>query len=223
MIQSNQNPKDKFPMCKSIIQTFTRKRFNYARPEIEMLDIRDAARSLTFTARFRGHTRFFYSVAQHCVEMSHRLPDEFKLWGLLHEFSEAYYGDNPTPLKHFLSRLKREEDKILKLAIEAHGLSGPKPDLVKEVDMRLMSSEALILLHKPLIPEWDDHIKQYPAYENFEICQDQFFVVEREFLEAYRKVMHGSCRYEIAQSFGMKISYDWMSPVKPRKKRMAHH
>lgn len=203
VIKINQNSKDKFPMSKTISQTFTRKRFNYARPERDMLDIRDVARSLTFTARFRGQTRFFYSVAQHSLEMCKRLPDELKLWGILHEWGEAYYGDNPRPLKHFLPRLKKEEDKILKMAIEAHELPWPKPDEVEEADNRLLTSEAMALLRRPLIPEWNAHIDQYPGYENFEISQEQFSTVETQFIEVYRKIMHESGKALIAESFGI--------------------
>jgi len=168
-----------------------------------MLDIRDVARSLAFTPQFRGQTKFFYSVAQHSLEMCKRLPDEFKLWGILHEFGEAFYGDNPKPLKCFLPRLKKEEDKILKMVIMAHELPWPKPDEVEGADMRLQISEAFVLLSRPLIPEWDALIYQYPGYVNFDISQERFDVVERQFLETYRKIMDESGKILIAESFGI--------------------
>lgn len=105
-----------------VIQTYSGHRFNYKSPETSPIDIRDIARSLSFTVRFRGHIKWFYSVAQHCLEVSRRLPEEHRLSGILHDAAEFCYGDNPTPLKKFLPRLKLLEDSLLEQIFRQHNL-----------------------------------------------------------------------------------------------------
>src|SRR6185295_13075391 len=84
------------------ITTFTGAHFDYSNPG--PFRIRDIAHSLSYTARFRGHTRFFYSVAQHSLMVSWMLEvrgqsEYVQLCGLLHDAHEAYTGDVPTPLE----------------------------------------------------------------------------------------------------------------------------
>lgn len=50
--------------------------------------------------RFTGAVREFYSVAQHCVLVSHLVPDHLRMHGLLHDASEAYVNDLNSHLKH---------------------------------------------------------------------------------------------------------------------------
>lgn len=70
----------------------------------EDVDFEDIAHSLGNQCRFNGHTRVFYSVAQHCVEVSRLLQRrgcnlETQLAGLLHDAGEAYVGDITVPVQ----------------------------------------------------------------------------------------------------------------------------
>lgn len=80
-------------------QTYTGKRFYPIDPKPEDVEIYDIAHSLSLLCRFNGHCRSFYSVAQHSVLVADKLPDELKLFGLLHDAHEAYTGDFISPLK----------------------------------------------------------------------------------------------------------------------------
>jgi 5'-deoxynucleotidase YfbR-like HD superfamily hydrolase len=73
-------------------------------PHVEDIHIGDIAHALSNQCRFSGHTREFYSVAEHCVRVSELLEEwgwdrGVQLWGLLHDASEAYLVDVPSPLK----------------------------------------------------------------------------------------------------------------------------
>ena len=112
-----------------VIQTFSGRVVDVRdlrRQDVTLLDI---ARPLSRLCRFNGHTRSFYSVAQHCVLVSLLVQDERRRleaearkavdaggaadvvrmddhdwlqaerWGLLHDAHEAWLGDVPRPLK----------------------------------------------------------------------------------------------------------------------------
>jgi hypothetical protein len=64
--------------------------------------IEEIAHVLAAKVRFQGHTRVPYSVAEHCVRGARSLPPAFALAFLLHEVSEVYLPDAPTPIKRRL-------------------------------------------------------------------------------------------------------------------------
>ena len=72
------------------------------------VNIVDIAHSLAMQCRFTGHTKVFYSVAQHSVLVSKLLERRgcdhaTVLWGLMHDAAEAYLvGDVATPVKKSL-------------------------------------------------------------------------------------------------------------------------
>jgi len=88
----------------TIIITAAGRPFDYSCFGPPDVDISDIARSLSRLCRFSGHTRHFYSVAQHSLLVSEKMPGgpSEKLAALLHDGAEAYVCDLPTPLKNFL-------------------------------------------------------------------------------------------------------------------------
>lgn len=81
------------------IQTYRGIIFYPIDPRIEEIDIIDIAHSLGHMCRFTGHTKKFYSVAEHCIRVSQIATKKLKLYALLHDASEAYLTDIPRPLK----------------------------------------------------------------------------------------------------------------------------
>ena len=126
--------------------TWTGKKFYPLDPDIESIDIRDIAHSLSLQCRYSGHCNDFYSVAQHSVLVSNYLPDEYKLWGLLHDAPEAYLSDVIRPLKPFLRGYSAFEQRVMSTIAERYGLnyihgSGDIPSIVKEVDNKILRDE----------------------------------------------------------------------------------
>lgn len=69
-------------------------------PQKRMICVEDIAHALSMQPRFAGHLSRFYSVAQHCIHCAELATDELKLQALLHDASEAYLLDIPSPIKH---------------------------------------------------------------------------------------------------------------------------
>lgn len=106
----------------------------------------DIAHALSMQCRFNGHIKKFYSVAEHCVRVSAICPPEMALYGLLHDASEAYLSDVPTPLKSELNEYKVYEKNVQSIIYNKYGLNGYEPKEVKEKDTVMLVTEMRDLL-----------------------------------------------------------------------------
>ena len=93
------------PAAGPYLQTVSGRWVNPFDPDPEQLDAGDIARALANQCRFGGHSRVFYSVAQHCVIVSRVVEErggdvEDVFAALMHDAGEAYLGDMPHPIKH---------------------------------------------------------------------------------------------------------------------------
>ncbi|MFZ5650132.1 MAG: phosphohydrolase [Bacillota bacterium] len=115
------------------IETYTGKKFYPLDPRPEDVCIEDIAHSLAMQCRFNGHTRVFYSVAEHSVLMARELAllgygKTVQLYGLLHDAAEAYLCDLPRPIKQELNQYRTAEIKLQRTILNALGLSSPGID-----------------------------------------------------------------------------------------------
>lgn len=139
-------------------------------PTASMIDPTDIAHSLSMQCRFNGHTRSFYSVAQHCVLVADLVPAEHQLAALLHDATEAYVGDMVRPLKeglrefyaaYQLASLFDEVEQRIWLAIcDRFDLDPALPDSVKHADLVALATEK-----RDLMPE---HPEPWPCLDGIE-------------------------------------------------------
>jgi len=127
-----------------MIETHNGYRVNLSDPDPDTIDIEDIAWALSHLARFNGHAKRFYSVAEHCVLGSFEISKENRLWFLLHDAAEAYVGDAVRPMK--TREMRAFEDTVLRVIVEKFGLPWPAPPEVKEVDDRMLATEARDLM-----------------------------------------------------------------------------
>ena len=166
------------------IQTYTGKKFYSLDPNPDDIDIKDIAHALSMICRFNGHCSRFYSVAEHSILVASVLKEKYKelsittrqidhvrmlsLAGLLHDASEAYLLDIPTPVKKQLPEYKYAESKLQKLIMQKFGLyplDTDKITLIKIVDRNIVYNEAEELMpvkdnpwHHEYGPPCDVHI-----------------------------------------------------------------
>ncbi len=170
----------------SWIQTYTGKRFDVLTPRAEDVCIEDIAHALANICRFTGHTRAFYSVAQHSVYAAQLAEPVDKLYALLHDASEAYLCDIARPVKRLalMDGYRVLEHYIQSAVYEQFGLSLlNKPAAIKILDDRLLATEAAQLFG-PLLEDWTGALGEpFPL----QIQPWAPRTAERHFLEAYAR------------------------------------
>lgn len=134
------------------IMTASGEDFWFLNPAPETIKIGDIASALSKLCRYTGHCRHFYSVAQHSVIVSHLVPEELALEGLMHDASEAYLGDISSPLKRLLPEYQVIE-KSLESAIAAKFGLMFHPELGWPSPVGRADISALALEKKLLLPE----------------------------------------------------------------------
>jgi hypothetical protein len=148
--------------------TYSGEKFYPSDPELSEINIEDIAHSLSNQCRFAGHTKEFYSVAQHCLLVSHHVPEDIALEGLLHDAAEAYCQDLIRPIKHmqemYFYRImdQRMERKIEEKFGARVFLSNPH---IKHHDNRALMTERRDLFLDSKARHYDWKVKEEP-YED---------------------------------------------------------
>jgi hypothetical protein len=123
------------------MQTYTGKKFHLLAPSQDEIDIEDIAGPLSKMCRYGGHTKFFYSVAEHSVLIARKAPTPYKLAALLHDASEAYIADIIRPLKPHMPGYYEKEDIVMEAIAKKFGFQYPMPLEIKALDIAILSDE----------------------------------------------------------------------------------
>lgn len=150
----------------NFILTLKGRQIDFGDPQPNQIDIDDVTRALSRLPRFSGHTKKFYSVAQHSVGVMLIVRDLFgsdlspyglaqaSLEALLHDAHEAYTGDAPTPFKRAVDERAMMADDAagpaftfvqhdLDKAVRLHfGLAPSEPSCIKHADRIALLIEA---------------------------------------------------------------------------------
>jgi hypothetical protein len=133
------------------ILTFSGDLFDVANPDPNEIRIEVIAHALSNECRFGGHSRSFYSVAQHSFYVSYMVDERLALAALLHDASEAYLKDLPRPVKALFPEYKKLETRIARVIERSFGL--PRDIFehrdIKMADSRIQAMEGQVLMVNP--------------------------------------------------------------------------
>lgn len=142
----------------TFIQTYTGRRFYPLDPNPDDVCIEDIAHALAMICRFNGHTREFYSVAEHSVLGSYVVPKFEALAFLLHDSTEAYIADVSRPVKRTpeMAAYRTAEARLANTIAPVFGLERDAfySPYVAATDQAMLALEARSLL--PYDPWMDD-------------------------------------------------------------------
>lgn len=171
------------------IQTFTGRAFRVLEPRAQDVSILDIAHHLSMLCRFAGGCSHFYSVGEHSLHVSHLVPKELALAGLLHDATEAYCVDLPRPYKRVLPEYKAIENKIAAVIGERFGIDPAlfeHPD-VKDADNAMLLREHDVLFGTAPYPWGPQGVE--PATRK--ICCAPPHVVENSFMQRFHDLTDG--------------------------------
>lgn len=153
------------------IEVASGKLLDLANPSADTIELEDIAQALSQTARFGGHLKRFYSVAEHSIFVAQLVKarqgtPEQVLAALFHDAHEAYLGDLPTPLKTLIrddSDVIDRAARALDLAIATKfgfGFDSLNDSLIHDADLAALWHEASVLL-----PSGGEHLGFTPPRE----------------------------------------------------------
>lgn len=158
------------PTC---IKTYTGRIVDLDRLKPEDINPLDIAVALSRIPRFNGHTKQFYSVAQHCVLVAKHVPEEHAFAALLHDAAEAYMGDFTSHLKRALNGRHNYEWQDIEEGLNAtifrrFGIAYPWHESIAEADRRALHTEI-----RDLLGGFDgtfEATQERQPFEGFNVC-----------------------------------------------------
>ena len=154
-------------------------------PRPEEIFIEDIAHALSRQCRFGGHTRHYYSVAQHSVLVSGAATSTDRgiaLCGLLHDATEAYLVDVPTPVKAELREYRDIETNLWLAIADRFSLPAVMPDEVHQADLDVLFTERRDLLPR-MGPMWSREQEAVPLVDRIVPWTVEF--AESEFMARF--------------------------------------
>jgi hypothetical protein len=137
---------------RSVIEVTSGALVDLENPDPNTLSINDIATALSRIARYTGHGRHRFSVAQHSV-LASMLARPYmgapgaRLAVLMHDAQEAYLGDVSSPLKRLLPEYEKLEARMQAAIGIRFGIDFRVHDVaIHEADLQMLATEAYHLL-----------------------------------------------------------------------------
>ncbi len=149
------NAKDEVSAAPPVHPTFLTQSghlFHYLTPLHSELTVVDIAHALAHLCRFGGHTKAFYSYAQHAVLVSRLVPAGDALAALFYDAPKAVLGNVQTALKPLLPDYQALEERMLRAVYQKLGLSLPAPPSLRPAALVVRATE-----RRDVLPQSDLH------------------------------------------------------------------
>lgn len=176
----------------SSIQTFTNRMFYPLSPRGDNVVLEDIAHALSMKCRYTGHTRKFYSVAQHAVLVSrliYKMRDDpfLAFQGLHHDDTEFALPDVASPIKDDIVGFRDIENRLHDVIADAIGLPHEFHPIVKRADRILLIAEQKALM--PPKPSTEDKYRTCPLAQTIKIRPVNDRKAKRLFLKEHYFLM----------------------------------
>jgi len=137
---------------RGILQTYSGRVISLTRPDPRSFHARDIAEGLAKVCRFSGQVHGYYSVAAHTLNVYAlvRLAGgtlQEQLAALLHDATEAYIADLPSPAKIKCPGYVRLEKRLNKAIAKRFNAPETMPAIVKWADDEMLDYERGLLFH----------------------------------------------------------------------------
>lgn len=151
--------KDYFKPEDRYIRTISGRKFYLKSDDTSTIFLDDITHALSNMGRFTGHTKRFYSVAEHSVLVSSIVSTVTKdpriiLQALMHDASEAYLADISSPFKGALTNYRMYEDSVWGRISAKYGIRQVLYSQVKWADWVALFAEALTLQPDSEVHTW---------------------------------------------------------------------
>lgn len=153
-------------MKRDYIETYTGRDVYLPDADPDSISIIDIAHALSMVPRFAGHIDKFYSVAEHSINVAWIVPEEHRLQGLLHDATEAYLCDIPTPYKRMIPEYKALEDNLWATIAEKFGVPFELSPEVKYADRVMLLTERDNLKENTK-KNWSEEYENTPRWDGF--------------------------------------------------------
>lgn len=175
------------------MQTFTGKKIDFKNIKPDDICIEDIAHSLSQIARFGGHAKKRYSVAEHCILGARIAEPEHKFSFLMHDAAEAYIGDIVKPWKEVLA----ENGKLIETENNLNDLIQKKFKLKFKADspeMKKLDSHMIIYEAPQVFNSVIDHLHlEFKGQRSLKPPFMEFMSeeeAEQEFLKMFYKLAY---------------------------------
>lgn len=172
----------------SVLKTYSGLYIDLNNIDSEKINIEDIAHALSLVCRGNGHVKSFYSVAQHCIDCAKEaslrgFSNKVVLATLLHDASECYLSDIPSPIKKELPDYKKLEKNLMNVIYTkflGSILTNEEEEQIHLIDQDMLKFDLHYLLNDKLakLP----NLKYKPSYEFLD-----FSVVQKEYLNLFNK------------------------------------
>lgn len=155
---------------KDCIRTYSGIYIDVMDPKVDMILLDDIAHGLSHVCRYAGQIGNFYSVAQHSVYVSSLISDkQLQLDALLHDATEAYLQDIPSPIKANLPDYRKMETRLMSVIAKKFGVQYPFLYRVKWADRALLEFEwNSMIVNKTWKEYWSPETAKQKFLETYE-------------------------------------------------------
>jgi len=129
------------------INTQSGRRLNILKPKQDQIELLDIACGLAYNSHFGGQTPHFFSIAEHSLKVCELMRlDGVKdptilLAALLHDASEAYFGDMLKPIKVLLPKFQELETRLQGVINSNFGVQEVSKSAWKPYDIKAQELE----------------------------------------------------------------------------------